>query len=613
LLDEFRTGATECLDRPSRPAGPAAATAGRRPPASARRRRRLGLIIAAVLLGAGWLVATGLLARMELGRVAAAATRLRAGLASGDVGTARAATADLSVHAGRARRLVSGPLWSTAAGVPLLGSPLHSFRVLVGAVDDLDRHALAPLVNAAAGLDPDRIRLPDGRFDTDRIAALAPSIHAAAGHLKAAMVAVRGLPGSSWFPPIDGARDRLLARLTTSMRSLEGAEAAALVLPNMLGAQGERTYLLVFQNESEARGTGGLPGAFAVLHARGGRISFEHLDSQRVLQGVEVHPNLGADYEDLYGAAATTTLYGNANLGPHFPYAAQIWSAMWQRHFNRHLDGVLALDPTVLAHLLRVTGGTALADGTRITADNVVSLTEQIAYSRFPGLDGEPDRARREFLAAIEQAVAGRLLSARIGRPLLAALGDSVQERRVLVWSANAAEEAELMRTAVAGAVPVTSDPYVGLSIVNEGGNKLDYYLDRSLVWNRTGCGKQRQVAVTITLTNNAPGTGLPELVTLRSDRHAYPTAPGDNRLTVTYLATAGAQLQSVTLDGEQAMVGSAKLLGHPVFNFDVELPHGSTRTLSLRMTEPADSASPIVMRQPGVRPLAVQVFDQRC
>jgi len=48
------------------------------------------------------------------------------------------------------------------------------------------------------------------------------------------------------------------------------------------------------------------------------------------------------------------------------------------------------------------------------------------------------------------------------------------------------------------------------LSIVNDGGNKLDYYLERSLTWTRTGCGPTRATTVTVTLTNNAPATGLP-------------------------------------------------------------------------------------------------------
>jgi len=58
--------------------------------------------------------------------------------------------------------------------------------------------------------------------------------------------------------------------------------------------------------------------------------------------------------------------------------------------------------------------------------------------------------------------------------------------------------------------------------------------------WRRTGCGSTRQTTVTITLTNNAPASGLSPYVTGRIDSHSYPVKRGDNRLEVSYLATQG-------------------------------------------------------------------------
>ncbi|TFB67457.1 DUF4012 domain-containing protein [Cryobacterium sp. Hz9] len=40
---------------------------------------------------------------------------------------------------------------------------------------------------------------------------------------------------------------------------------AVQLLPAMLGADGQRSYLLLFQNNPEVRATGGLPGAFAEI------------------------------------------------------------------------------------------------------------------------------------------------------------------------------------------------------------------------------------------------------------------------------------------------------------------------------------------------------------
>jgi hypothetical protein len=81
----------------------------------------------------------------------------------------------------------------------------------------------------------------------------------------------------------------------------------------------------------------------------------------------------------------------------------------------------------------------------------------------------------------------------------------------------------------------------------------------------------------------------------------------------VSYLATDGAEMQSVTVDGRAGSAGAGRLLGHPVYTSDVELPRGSTRTVVFHLTEPAGTGTPIVLSQPLVRPIAVTVDDAKC
>jgi hypothetical protein len=173
--------------------------------------------------------------------------------------------------------------------------------------------------------------------------------------------------------------------------------------------------------------------------------------------------------------------------------------------------------------------------------------------------------------------------------------------------------QADLARTSLAGIIPTTTAPYVGLSIVNDGGNKLDYYLDRSVTWQAAGCGPTRRTTVTITLTNNAPASGLPPYVTTRSDDHSYPVKTGDNRLDVSYFATQGALMDSVTVGGRPDTASIGAQLGHPVYTVDLELPRGTSRTIVLQLSEPAAGGTPIVLRQPLVRPLKVTLRDAVC
>jgi hypothetical protein len=389
------------------------------------------------------------------------------------------------------------------------------------------------------------------------------------------------------------------------------------ILPTMLGGNGPKRYFLAFQNEAEARGTGGLPGAFAIIEADHGKLKFTRMESDNTLTGVAATVDFGPDYRHLYGGGDGPTLYVNGNLSPNFPYAAQTWASMWKNHSGQKVDGVIAVDPTALGYLLKVTGPAILPDRSQINGANAVALTQATSYARFPGTSNAATSKRKLYLLEVASAASKKILDSR-GEPtaLLRAAGKGAGERRLLVWSSDPAVQKDLAQTSVSGVVPRTTAPYSGLSVVNAGGTKLDYYLDRSLAWQRTGCGPTRQTTVTITLTNNAPASGLPSYVTSRYDSRQHDARTGDSRLAVSYFATQGARLESVTLAGRPGNRMAGRMgteLGHPVYTIDVELPRGQSRAIVLKMSEPAGIGAPIVLRQPLVRPLGVTLEDAVC
>jgi hypothetical protein len=565
-----------------------------------------------LLLGLIWIVVTAVLARSELDRVRADVQRLRAQVSAGDLAGARATASVLSSHADHAHALTGGPAWVVAAHIPWAGAPLHVARSVAASVDGLSHHALPQLVDASHQLDPARLRRGDGSIDLAPIAAVKPQLDAAVSSMSGAVASVSRLPGSTWAPFVDHARTDLLTQLTALGRTVTSADLAARVVPPMLGQDGPRSYFVAFQNDAEARGTGGLPGAFAVVTASHGTVKFQRFEPDSVLGGVHATVELGAAYDQLYGGMGTMTLYQNGNLSPHFPYAAQIWASMWRNYSGQRVDGVVAVDPTALSYLLKVTGPVATTDGTTVDAANVVALTQSTVYAKYPG--PAQNAQRRDYLLDVAKSVSDRLVGDHGDtKALVRAAGEAAGQRRLLVWSAHPKEEADLMQTAVSGAIPVTSAPYVGLSIVNDGGNKLDYYLDRSISWQRSSCGATRESTATITLTNNAPAGGLSYYVTARSDRRSYSVRPGDNRLEVSYFATSGALMQEVTVDGKPVTASAGSERGHPVYTVDLELPRGATRTIVLHLTEPAGEGAPVVLRQPLVRPLAVHLSDPPC
>jgi hypothetical protein len=580
-----------------------------------RTRRRAGLV--SVLLGAGvlicfaWLAITGLLARHELQQVRSDVRIMRTQVDTGDLAAARSTAEHIAHHAARAHALTTGPVWAGAAALPG-GDPLQTVRALTRDVDRVGTGALPELVSASTQLDPARLRLPDGRIDLARITAAAPALDRALANVTAAQRSIAAQPAHTWLSQVDAAREDLLGQLTAVQHTLTSADIAARVAPPMLGAQGVRRYFVAFQNEAEARGTGGIPGAFAILRADRGKLSFERFEPDTPLLYTPVNANFGNGYDSMFRGANTTSYYVNTNLSPHFPYAAQLWLAMWQKRSGEHLDGAVAVDPTVLSYLLKVTGPARMPNGTSVTAGNVVGLTQSSVYAMFPRRD--QNAARKQYLLDLARAVSGKVLTTKGSVSGLVRAGAAAAgQRRLLVFSTEPATEQLLAETALSGEIPVTRAPYVGMSIVNDGGNKLDYYLDRSLTWQTSGCASPRSVTVTMRLRNNAPPSGLSSYVTARSDDRDYPVRVGDNREEISYYATSGAVMDSLSVNGRQASAEYAKDRGHPVFTFDAEVPRGRTTTIVLRLTEPASTAAPMVLRQPLVRPLSVEINDARC
>lgn len=580
-----------------------------------RRRRRYGIAMivvgAAILVIGAWVLITALLARTQLEDVRAEVRQLHAQVSAGNLDAARATARQLSQHAAKADDYTSGPAWALVANIPAGGAPFQTVRTITAQVDVLGQQVLPEVITATRQLDPSTLRRSDGTIDLARISAVAPTLVRADSAMNRATAAVAARPSTTWLGPVDRARTDLLTQMRSLGKTLHSATLASQIAPPMLGMNGTKRYFVSFQNDAEARGTGGLPGAFGIVRADHGKISVERFENDGALSGVRSGLDFGADYDRLWSVSNPYNEYVDSNVSAHFPYAARIWLAMWQHKTHEKLDGALAVDPQALAYLLAVTGPATMPDHTSVSASNIVQLTQQTLYSRYP--TNADVAARKSYLLAVARAVSSRVIGARGNTTaLVKAAGRAAAERRLLVYSTDPRTEASLQGTSLSGAIGATASPFAAVVVNNDAGNKLDYYLERSITWTRTGCGRTRDVTVTITLTNTAP-PGLSAYVDNRSDKPNYPVKPGDNRLGVFYYATTGAFRVSTQLDGKIAQVAQGTELGHPVYGVDVEMPRGATRTLVFHMQEPAGSGAPVVLRQPLVKPVHVTVQDQSC
>jgi hypothetical protein len=572
----------------------------------------LGLTCAAAL---AWLLVTAFQASRDLQPWPAQVQALEAAVRHHDEPAARVSAYRLRRAAESAHARTSGPLWSLAERLPRLGEPVRTTRGITSAVDRLAEGAL-PAALAAARIDPGVV-LQGGHIDLTTLGSLAPALTRADVTVAAADTDLNGLPHVPWLPPLDRARTTLSAKLHLLHEQLHPVALVSELAPGLLGTDGPRRYFLAFQTNAEARGTGGLVGAFGVLVADHGRVTIERLgDNRELAYSPRPVTALGPEFDARYDAFASTRLVENSNITPHFPYAAKIWAAMWERQSGERVDGVIATDPVALSYVLSAIGPVTLTSGQVIRASQVVELTESAAYQRFDGANEN----RKAYLQQISAAVVQRLLTSAGGSSPAGKIGElaaqlvrAAGERRLLLSSSRPDEEALLEQASVGGAVPDVSQPYAGVILNNAGGNKLDYYLDRAVTYSAGDCGtSSRDSAVVVRLHNAAPagGHGLSDFVARRVDGR---TGRGVDHLLVSLYATRGAQLTAADIDGRPVGVVPQAERGHPVFTADVEVPAQRTVTVTYHLREPAATGDPLVPVQPLVRPMHVVTNVPRC
>lgn len=573
-----------------------------RPPPRWDRRRVTWTGVLLLVAGVGfgcWLGFEAFEAKSNLYQARASAAEAKDAFAQGDAEAAVKWVGEAQSHAQLARDSTHSLPWNIASRVLWLGSPFETGQqisdVVLGLVDDV----LQPSQQVGAAISPDRL-LDGNRVNVTLLRDAGPQlsdISAAAAKLNGEAQAIAE---PTYLSALRDARSQLQAQVSDISSTIHNTALAARLVPSMMGADGPRTYFMGFQTNAEARGTGGLLGAFGILHVDNGIATVDDLSANDQINGPFTPIDLGAEYTEQYGYTNPTTDSRNSNQSSHFPYAAQIWKSMWAQESGMNVDGAIAIDPVALSYVLSAVGAVAMPDGEVITKDNVVELTESTAYSRFP----TDQRARQMYLQDIANAVVKKMTgSIESPHHLLEALGQAIRERRIAVWSSSPSEQKVLEETPLAHAIPTDPAPYAEIVINNLGGDKLDYYLRREIEYTADGCdGDTRMSTVTVELTNIAKNEPLPDYVA--NSAGLIPQLPikaprGTMFTSVRLLATNGAELVSVLANGQRIAAFANVERGHPSFEVQVAIPPGQSGELSFRLSEPTAPGPARVPIQP--------------
>ena len=168
----------------------------------------------------------------------------------------------------------------------------------------------------------------------------------------------------------------------------------------MLGADEPRTYLVLFTTPSESRGLGGFVGSYAELTVDDGQLTLSEFGRAQDLDAAAVagrgagRPGTTSSCASTGASGSTPTAAGwsatpafrNLAMTPDFPTVGEIAADLYAQTTGREVDGVIAMDPYVVAALLRYTGPIHLPTLDRqLDADNAVPFLLLDQYVRRRG------------------------------------------------------------------------------------------------------------------------------------------------------------------------------------------------------------------------------------
>jgi hypothetical protein len=579
-------------------------------------RRRLLILVALLVIG-------GLAASSAL-RLATAATELRdvedlIDDAAAALEDGRLQDATRSLDAAQDRVLKANEALRSSFGLDLVGwlpvvsQNLRSLEDSV-ALAALVVHGGGQILGASEPLQSDEgdleVSLSDGTIPLDAVSDAQEQI----SRLTARMApALRADQPSLLLPQVREMSDTVLAEAHQRNQQLQVLGRGLELLRQLAGGDGARRYLIAVANSAEMRGSGGMILNYGVLEGRDGVIDLVDFgDIDELTLAAPVSPDLvPADYVARWSGFDALARFRQANLAGDFTIVAPVLEAMYTSATRLPVNGVIQVDPDGLAAILEGVGPVVVPELGEVRADNVVDLTLNEAYIRFPDVETRTDVLGDVAEAAFRRLVDGEYTSLR---PLAEAVAHAVDGRHILMRSETSSAEAAVAAFAADGAYPPlegAGDAYA-MTAQNLAGNKLDYYLDTDLaLTGRRQAGELGSIEATVTLSNGAPaGVTVPQYIFGPGPGDAG-LAPGTLRSLVTLYLPLGTEVEDVAGDRTLEPLATGTEGGRPYASFIVDVPAAEARSvqLSLRLApRPSGPYELHVVPAPRVRPTTVRV-----
>ena len=368
-----------------------------------------------------------------------------------------------------------------------------------------------------------------------------------------------------------------LTKLATKNRSL------AKSLPGFL--ESEKNYLVILQDNTELRPTGGVIAAVGLMSFNNGKLKAIEVETPSSIDS-KIKSKVVAPKELIEDLGKTNWEFKDTNWDPDFPTSATRIISFYNQVNPTKIDGILIFDLTAARSLLSATGELSLEGRERVSEDNLIS-------------QATINQGEEQFLTTFTKELLNRVFfgSDKIFSNTFRSIEDSLSRKHLLIFVTDPKLSAYLQLGNVSGKIPRPNSKegdLLGIFEANTGGNKANHFVDKSLSLEITKVASGLNHRLQINLTN-------------RSSNNVWPGGTLKDRVRI--LVPYGSKLLSLKY-GETDLTPRVTTVvdyGRTVYEFLIELGPKEAKSLNLNY-QTIDFKSLYLVKQPGTNEDLIQL-----
>lgn len=247
---------------------------------------------------------------------------------------------------------------------------------------------------------------------------------------------------------------------------------------DLLGGNGPRKYLFLFQNNQEMRPTGGFIGSYGLLDISNGHVRKFFIDGIFNPDGQlreKIIPPM-----PIQKISAAWSLH-DSNWWPDFPTSAKKAISFYEKTGGPTADGVIAITPTVMQKLLEITGPIEMEEyGVTLDSENFIEKTQYEVEVDYNKEENQP----KKILADLAPQVLERIFNTKdMGTvsKVLDVLSASLSQKQILLYSENSDLQKIISREGWSGEILNSPKDYLSVINTNINGYKTDGIIEENI------------------------------------------------------------------------------------------------------------------------------------